>query len=261
MHCTQCGVHGEGRFCSACGASLVELSCPACESEIARGSRFCNACGAAAQRKAPEPVGAGPGGGNAPVAWAVAGILLVGLLAVAAFPIFAPGDGGPPRGSAPAGAPAAGALGPAPNVDLGSMTPREAADRLYARIAVALSTQDTTEVLNFLPMALDAYEIARPLDTDGLFHLALLQRVDLDFEASLATAHEGLEMDPNHLLHLSAAAEASRELGRLDETRGYYQRLLEVWDEESQRELEDYEEHAPLLPVIRQDALDFLEER
>jgi hypothetical protein len=256
MHCTQCGVESEGRFCPACGASLVHLPCPACDAEIVRGSRFCNACGAPAQRREPAPAGAGPGGGNAPVAWAVAGILLVGLLAVAAFPIFSPGNGEPPSG-----APPSGALGPAPNVDLGSMTPREAADRLYARIAVALSSQDTTEVLNFLPMALDAYEIARPLDTDGLFHLALLQRVDLDFEASLATAQEGLEMDADHLLHLSAAAEASRELGRLDEARGYYVRLLEVWEAESERDLEDYEEHAPLLPVIRQDALDFLEGR
>lgn len=256
MHCTQCGVESEGRFCSACGASLVQLPCPECDAEIVRGSRFCNACGAPAQRREPVAAGVGPGGGNAPVAWAVAGILLVGLLAVAAFPIFSPGNGEPPPG-----APPSGALGPAPNVDLGSMTPREAADRLYSRIAVALSTQDSTEVLNFLPMALDAYEIARPLDTDGLFHLALLQRVDLDFEASLATAREGLEMDPDHLLHLSAAAEASRELGRLDEARGYYVRLLEVWEVESVRDLEDYEEHAPLLPVIRQDALDFLEER
>ncbi|TVR52406.1 MAG: hypothetical protein EA421_13900 [Gemmatimonadales bacterium] len=254
MHCTQCGVEGEGRFCSACGASLVDMSCPSCEADLPRGSRFCNECGSPAQRRDPVVTGAGPGAGNAPVAWAVAGILLVGLLAVAAFPIFSSGDGAPR-----AGAPPPGALGPAPNVDLASMTPREAADRLYERIAVALSARDTTEVLNFLPMALDAYEIARPLDTDGLFHLALLQRVALDFEASLATAQEGLEMDPNHLLHLSAAAEASREMGRMDEAASYYRRLLEAWEVESQRDLEDYEEHARLLPVIRQEAQEFLE--
>lgn len=256
MHCTQCGVEGEGRFCSACGASLVDLPCPSCEAALPRGSRFCNDCGSPAQLREAAISSAGPGARNPPVAWAVAGILLMGLLAVAAFSIFSSGDG-----SSSPGTPPPGALGPAPNVDLASMTPREAADRLYGRIAVALSAQDTTEILGFLPMALDAYEIARPLDTDGLFHLALLQRVALDFEASLATAIEGLEMDPDHLLHLSAAAEASRELGRMEDTADYYRRLLQAWDAEAQRELVDYEEHARLLPVIRQDAQEFLEGR
>ncbi len=256
MHCTQCGVEGDGRFCSACGASLVELPCPSCDAELPRGSRFCTECGSSLRHRPEAASPAGTPGGNAPVAWAVAGILLVGLLAVAAFPIFSPGNGG----SAPQGAPP-GSLGPAPNVDLSAMTPREAADRLYTRIAMALSNQDTTEVINFLPMAIDAYEIARPLDTDGLFHLALLQRVALDFEASLATALEGLEMDPDHLLHLSAAAEASKELGRPEDAAGFYRHLLEVWEVESQRDLEDYVEHAPLLPVIRGEAREFLEGR
>jgi hypothetical protein len=254
MHCTQCGVEGEGRFCPACGASLVDVPCPQCDRPLPRGTRFCTDCGSAVQTRSSTPPAPAALGGQAPVAWAVAGILLVGLLAVAAIPIFT----GRNSDSSDASRPGGSALGPAPNVDLSSMTPRQAADRLYSRIAQALSAQDTSQVLTFLPMAIDAYEMARPLDTDGLFHLALLQRVALDYTASLSSALSGLELDPNHLLHLSAAAEALAELGRTGEARVYYQRLLDLWDEESTRELPDYQEHAPLLPLIRQEAIDFL---
>jgi len=138
------------------------------------------------------------------------------------------------------------------------MTPRQAADRLYRRIAEALSAEDTAQVLAFLPMAMDAYEMAQPLDTDGLFHLALLQRVALDYPASLNSALAGLEMDPDHLLHLSAAAEALAELGRREEARAYYQRLVDLWEKESVRSLPDYQEHAPLLPLIREEAENYL---
>ena len=253
MHCTQCGDPAEGRFCGGCGASLAELDCPTCSQPIAAGRRFCSACG--------SPVRIATGQGEAPAgasgapdpAWWVAGALLVALLIVGGWAVL--GSGGPQPPGAPAAMGQPGALGPAPQIDLSQMTPREAADRLYDRVMRALTARDTIEVLNFLPMAIDAYEIARPLDLDGLFHLSLLQRAALDFEGALRTAEEGLADDPDHLLNLAAAAAAAEELGDDALAERYHRRLLEVWDQERAREdRPEYREHEPALPEMRRAA-------
>ncbi len=108
-------------------------------------------------------------------------------------------------------------------------------------------------------MAIGAYERARPLDSDGLFHLSVLQRTGNQFDAALRTASTGLEEDPDHLLLLSAAAEAARELGDSATVRSHYSHMLDVWEEESGSALEDYEVHSALLPQIRNDAEAFLD--
>jgi hypothetical protein len=258
MHCTQCGAEGSGRFCGPCGASLVELPCPACGLELPPGTRFCVQCGSPLRTR--EAASVPPTGGGAPTSavlpWAVSGVLLTALLVVAGMTVF---QGGPGAGAAGAtAAPPSGALGPAPNVDLASMTPGDAADRLFNRVAEGLAVRDSVEVRNFLPMALDAHELARPLDDGRLFRLSFLQRVAADPEASLATAREGLERSPDHLLLLSSAAEAALELGDEATARAYYAHMLDVWDAESAADREDYRDHIRLLPVIRDQAQQFL---
>ncbi len=267
MHCTQCGDSAEGRFCGACGASLIEIDCPSCDAPAPPGRRFCVECGSPLRKSgggrvpaAPGAAGGGRGPSGADLGWWISGGLLVVLLVVGGWALTADtgssGSGPPQQQGQP------GQLGPAPNIDLSSMTPREAADRLYDRVMQALSQQDTTEIMNFLPMAIDAYELARPLDLDGLFHLSLLQRAGLRYEEALETAQEGLAQDPDHLLNLSAAAEAARETGQDDLAAEYYTHLLEVWEEERARDDRvEYEEHAPLIPTLRTDAERFLEER
>ncbi len=256
MHCTQCGAEGAGRFCGPCGASLVELPCSACGLELPPGTRFCIDCGTPLRTPEAAPAGAvsTPAGGTL-LPWAVSGVLLTALLVVAGMTVFsnagAPGQA-PPQGGAP------GALGPAPNVDLASMSPGEAADRLFNRVAAGLQARDSVEVLNFLPMALDAHELARPLDDGRLFRLSFLQRVATDYGAALETAQEGLARSPDHLLLLSAAAEAAIELGQPELAREHYRHMLEVWEVEEASERQDYLEHPRLLPVIREDAERFL---
>lgn len=262
-HCTQCGQEAAGRFCGACGATLKALPCPGCGTELLPGTRFCNLCGAPARATRgaePQEVGArsaGPGaasgGGGDPTSgrlgWWISGGLLAVLVLIVLFSEFSGS-----RDPAVVGAPFSGTLGPAPNVDLSSMTPRQAADNLYNRVMNAIAQDNTTEATNFLPMAIEAYRLARPLDEDGLFHLSLLQRAAGDFEAALATALEGLEDNPDHLLNLSAAAESARELGDTDAATAHYTRMLEAWDREVAAARVEYEEHARVLPLIREDA-------
>lgn len=127
--------------------------------------------------------------------------------------------------------------------DLSSMTPIEAADRLFQRVMTAVETGDETTVGQFLPMALQAYELARPLNADGTYHLATLQRAAVDFEGSLATAQEGLTEAPDHLLLLAAAGEASEGLGDMDAARLYWQHFLDAYESERVRQLAEYEAH------------------
>lgn len=249
MHCNQCGAEAQGKFCGPCGASLVPLPCPSCNIQLDAGTRYCSECGSQVRltRASSEAVNSGSAG----LPWALAGVLLVALLVVGGFSIL----GGSPGQTQ---APPPGALGPAPNVDLASMSAEEAADRLFNRVAMALQVRDSVEVLNFLPMAIDAHELAAPLSDVRLFRFSFLQRVATEYERALAAAREGLEREPNHLLLLSAAAEAAREMGDLDQARTYFQQMLDAWDMELATNRTDYQEHERLLPILREDALEFV---
>ncbi len=150
--------------------------------------------------------------------------------------------------------------GPAPNVDLSTMTPREAADRLFNRVMTALGEGDRSEVEMFLPMAVGAYQLVPDLDADGHFHLSLLQQAGGNHREALQTAERVLSTHPDHLLALYAAGEAARELGEMDRAGDHYRRVLEVFETESARDLPEYEEHSGLLPAIRETAEAFVEE-
>lgn len=278
QNCPRCGQPATGNFCSHCGASLGERFCTQCGSKSEPGARFCNQCGApvvaagaaasvpgsrAASRGSSGAAAAGASGGDAggggggnTLAWWISGAFMVALILFVAYPMVAPDD--QPAAPAGAAAPFADGGGDAP-VDLSSMSPREAADRLYRRVMTDLEAGDSAAAEQFLPMAVSAYDMARPLDLDGLFHLALLQRESGDYEAALATAREGLEDAPDHLLLLSVAAQAAREGGDAATAREYYTHLLAVWDEERARDLPEYEAHARLMSEIRSEAVAFTE--
>jgi tetratricopeptide (TPR) repeat protein len=138
------------------------------------------------------------------------------------------------------------------------MTPRQTADDFFNRVMAASENGDTLSARQFLPMALQAYEAARPLDMDGLFHVALLQRTGDMFEASLATALEMLEREPNHIMGLEVAAQATSALGREDEAAGFFQKILDNHDAEIGRPLPEYQSHSNYFAVARNAALDFL---
>jgi tetratricopeptide (TPR) repeat protein len=142
--------------------------------------------------------------------------------------------------------------------DLSQMSPRQTADQLFNRVMAAAETGDTAVVQQFMPMALQAYEAARPLDMDGLFHLALLQKTGAMFEAALATANEMLDVESNHILGLAVAAEVAAALGREDEAAGFYRRILEHHDTEITRLLPEYQSHSNYFGLARDEATSFL---
>jgi hypothetical protein len=291
MKCPRCQADVEGRFCGFCGSALDERECPECSASVPAGHRFCSSCGSAVEDgNRSEGQRAGAGGGvpagparQGPIApgqegipsdpvvapprkpdrrsWWIAGLAVAGAVAFLAMPYVWTGwaDQGnaermPMGGPTAAPAPPPGGTG----VDLSSMTPREAADRLFNRVMTALGEGDRAEVESFLPMAIDAYRLVPELDADGHFHLSLLQQAAGDYEAGLATAERVLDTQPDHLLALYAAGEAARELGDRPRAEAHFSHLLQVFDDEAARDLPEYREHAGFLPTMRETAERFL---
>jgi tetratricopeptide (TPR) repeat protein len=258
--CPECGRAATGNFCQHCGAKLGGRFCEQCGAKASPGAAFCNQCGAklaaGGRRQAAASL---VGGQNLP--WWIAGAAMFVAIVVMGVNMVQPGGSGTPAPSgatAPgaAGAPFAGGGGVPP--DLGSMTPREAADRLFNRVMSSVSVGDSASARAFLPMAIAAYDRARPLDHDGLFHLSLLNRTAMNLDAALANAREVLAEDADHLLALTAAAEAAAELGDRAAAEGYYRRVLAVWDAQMARRLPEYLDHSAFLQSVRQEAEAYL---
>lgn len=277
--CARCGVAASGNYCASCGAVLDARHCTECGAALQRGARFCNQCGAGVHggAAASATAGAGAGGGaavgggaspaggasgarnggsagasgEAHVAWWFAGGLLVLLIMVVAWPIVRPEQVGPtpPPAPQPTGAAA---------VDLSSMTPRQAADRLHRRVTEAAEAGDSAQVAQFAPMAVMAYDQARPLDLHGLYDMASMQQLAGDFAGAQATAEEGLAEASGHLLLLYAAGQAAEAMNDPSGAREYYQRLLDAFDAERFSGREEYEAHVRMLPLIQTEATAFL---
>ena len=168
--CPSCSRPAEGAsFCPHCGTALGGQSqCAACDASLPEGASFCNQCGTPAGsspvQKASTP--AGPGRRESNLPWIVAGLALVGLIAVLVFPRLFPDE--------PASTVVAPVSGGAASIDLSSMTPRQAADRLFNRVMSSVAAGDSAQARTFLPMAIGAYARVQGLDLDGRYHLAVL---------------------------------------------------------------------------------------
>jgi hypothetical protein len=256
--CPECNKPATGNFCQSCGAKLGGRFCSQCGGKLGPAASFCSQCGAkndvvtGGRRAAAASV---VGGQNLP--WWIAGAAMFALIVAIGVSMVRPGPPPTPGSTAPAAGTPAGAAA----VDLDSMTPREAADRLFNRVMTSVAEGDSAGAQAFVPMAVGAYERARPLDHDGLFHLSLLQRTAMDLEGALASAEEILAEDPDHVLGLTAAAAAAEELGRDDRAADLYEHLLSVYDAQSQRGLQEYLDHAQIMSTVRDSAEAFLRGR
>lgn len=279
--CPACGKPAGGNFCHHCGAAMGARSCRQCGASLAATAAFCNQCGARAAggggAPAPKASGGGQGGRGgkgggasrrgqgakpaqdvtrATVAaesmagagpWWVAGVAMFGLILVVGWSMVRPdGPSVPPAGMG------GGAVNPNAQgtTDISQMSPREAADRLYDRIMRTASAGDTAGALGFAPMAVQAFQVAEPLDLDGLFHLGMIQQLS-DPEGALATARRMLEVEPDHILGLGLAGEAAAVLGDEAAARDYFTRLVRAYDAEYARTLPEYEGHRTVMPEMR----------
>lgn len=241
MKCPGCGKDSQGRFCSSCGTPLQGGNCGECGAKLAPGARFCTQCGTATGGGRARPQARG----NENLGWYVAAGVLVLLIAAVAAGMLFDRDGGAPTTGTAAVSPMGGSGGAGAPL---TGTPREQADRLFNRIMGARESGDTTQAMFFMPMGLQAYRGIPNLDNDGLFHLSMLETISGEHAAALATAGRILESNPNHLLGLASAAEASNASGDTAAARQYWQRFLDAFESERGKSLQEYMDHEQLLP-------------
>lgn len=276
ISCDACGAAAKGNYCSQCGVRLVPLACSSCAAPLPPSARFCNHCGTRVRGGERPSSGTLSGGGTSPndtgpkrrhaparaatssgagfgntIWWWVGGLVGVAAIAILGVRMTVPNS------DREGGAPISEDGGAAPP-DLTTMTRIEAADRLFNRVMTADANGDSTQVQQFIPMAIGAYERARPLNADGLFHLALLQRTALNLEEALSAAESILVDEPNHLLGLYVAAQTSHDLGRGERATEYYERLVASYAQEMANPRQEYLDHGNIARTLEQTATDYL---
>ncbi|WP_420129653.1 double zinc ribbon domain-containing protein [Longimicrobium sp.] len=243
--CPSCEAPASGRFCPQCGVA-IDAQCRECQNPLPAGARFCNQCGLAVSAQPAAPARAK----QPALPWAIAAVTVALLAATTILPRLT-GDEATPvplaqqQGAAPGGA------GDPSQVDLASMTPRQAADRLFNRVMQGLSAGNNAEVQQFAPMAIQAYGMVPERDSDLHYHLGELYRVTGDAVSARAQADTILAADPQHLFGLYGAARAEELRGNAGAAQGLYQRFLDAYPTQVARNLPEYQEHSQGLPSMR----------
>ncbi len=231
--------------------------CPVCAAILPATAKFCGECGTPT-RSVPRTPGASPAGSAVPgrnpvLPWFLAGCAVMAvhaaviIVAVRGRTVAAPN----PAESSSA-APFAGGTGTASGApDISNMTPREAADRLYNRIARAREAGDTAQVNFFAPMAINAYSNVTPKDADARLHIGLIQIGIGNRAAALAEADSITRFSATHLFGPMLKARAAEASGDRATMREAYRAFLGNYDAEMRKSLPEYEQHKAELAATR----------
>ncbi len=176
----------------------------------------------------------------------MAGIALVALVALVAGQRFgrsgSDSSGGAPSPST-AAAPFAGASGNGQAPDISSLSPAEAAVRLYNRVMGAHERGRADSVQIFAPMAITAYQMLGTLDLDQRYDLGRIAAVAGDEPLARAQADTILSQNPNHLLGLILAGNAARIRKDAAAERTYHDKLVAAAAAEQAKKLPEYVTH------------------
>jgi hypothetical protein len=249
VQCPSCGKHAAGNFCSHCGSPIVSV-CPSCDTEVKPGSRVCHECGESLEAKAASK----QWNAQTIAPWVAIGISTIALF-VALLSWFGRGDGA--ASPAPSSLPMTSAVPvPAPGqpVDLASMSPRDAADRLFNRVMIASESGNTAEALKFAPMALQAYDNLGTLDNDARYHVALLNLTAGDIKSARLQIDKLRQAVPNHLLAIMLEHQIAERSGNKDSAARAYKAFLAAYDAEIAAGRVEYQEHQGSIERFRKAA-------
>lgn len=247
VQCPSCGKPAAGNFCSHCGSPIVSV-CPSCDTEVKPGSRVCHECGESlAAQVAPAQWNA-----QTIAPWVAIGIAAVALL-VALVSWFDRSDGA--AAPAPFSLPMTStAPAPGQSVDLASLSPREAADRLFNRVMIANENGNTAEALKFAPMAMQAYDGLGTLDNDARYHVALIHMTTGDIDGARVQIEMLRKSVPNHLLGLMLERQIAERGGKKDTAARAYKDFLAAYDAEIAKGRAEYQDHRSSLDRFREAA-------
>jgi len=214
----------------------VVVTCAACGAQLSRGVKFCHRCGTPAGQDA----GRDERSFSSALPWGVAATALVALVALVAGQRFgrsASADAAPTQTAAipdrPGGQPP----------DLSSMTPADAAARLYDRVMSLHERGRADSVQMFAPMAIQAYEMIGKLNLDQRYDMGRIAAVAGDQDVARAQADTILAEHPNHLLGLILAGNAARIRKDAAAERSYHDQLVAAAPAERAKQLAEYTTH------------------
>ena len=123
------------------------------------------------------------------------------------------------------------------------MTPRQAADRLFNRVMAAAERGDTAEALQFVPMALEAYDHLGTLDNDARYHVALIHMTAGDIESARVHLDKLRQSASNHLLGIMLEHQIAEQDGNQDSAARAYEAFLAAYDTEIATGRTEYQDH------------------
>ena len=195
--------------------------CPSCKATMIAGARFCHQCGAPAGGRPVEPRQSvqqrkGQERNGHQWNWKAIALFVVGVTAWSAVLMYVALKLLPEKNAVQSN-PHAGVTmpsePPAQPVDLSAMTPREAADRLFNRVMAADEQGDTAQVMQFGPMALEAYKLVDLLDADARYHIGLISLLLGDLDKAREQIRNLEAEQPDHLLGLTLAFKVAEKTG------------------------------------------------
>jgi hypothetical protein len=244
--CPSCGTESIGKFCSNCGTPFAGAICGSCGAPLTPGAKFCHRCGTPAGTSAGEAGASDQRGFSSALPWSVAAIALVALIALIAGQRFGRSSNdanpGAPQETTAAAPFAGGNTGGRPP-DLSTMTPAEAAVRLYDRVMSAHERGRADTVQLFAPMAIAAYQQLGNLDADGRYDLGRIAAVSGNEALARAQADTILARQPSHLLGLILAANAAHLRKDAAAERAYRDKLVAAAPTERAKQLPEYITH------------------
>ncbi len=220
--------------------SSGSVACPSCGSRAQGGARYCQHCGKSLSG----------GGWLTPQTMTVLASAVVVLVALALLFASVIDIGNQPVATGPtATTPPRAAAGQPP--DLSTMSPREAADRLFNRVMMADEQGNRAEVEQFTPMAVSAYEMLESMDADALYHVGLIHAAAGDIEKAKEFTERMKAIVPNHLLAALLEHRLAEEENKQSVADRAAERFHKHYDEEISIGRLEYEHHRASIERFR----------
>lgn len=127
--------------------------------------------------------------------------------------------------------------------DISNLSPQERADRLYNRVMLLAGQGKVDSVQFFAPMAINAYQMLAPLNTDQRYDMGRIGEVAGAIPLAKAQADTILRDNPNHLLGLILEARLATLAGDTTKLHSYERSLVAAQKAELATKRDEYVRH------------------